>query len=87
MSNDQVRVNIYTTASDEFDLDGTTCLNYKVGQTATGRGVRLVSVTQESLLRQQGLYASNLEAVFSEHDWKCEQQFGNVTSFATEDVA
>ncbi|MDH5184295.1 MAG: hypothetical protein OEX12_10435 [Gammaproteobacteria bacterium] len=87
MSGDEERIKIYTTAMDVYDLDSTICLDYKIGQTASGRMVRLVSIDPDELLPQQNAYVQNLEASFTEHDWKCEQQFGNVTSFETEEVA
>lgn len=87
MSTDQERIKIYTTALDMYDMDGTICLDYKIGQNVSGRTVRLVSVDPDELVQQQGLYVTNLESALTEHEWKCEQQFGNMISFETGEVA
>jgi len=87
VSADEPRITMYTTALDMYDLDSTVCLDYKIGQTASGRAVRHVSIDADDLLQQQNVYVQNLESVFSEHDWKCEIQFGNVTSLKSESVA
>ena len=87
MSNEIARTLIYTTATYIYDLDDTECVNPKAGQTTSGRNVRLVSVHPDDVARQYAAYVSNLESALSEHDWKCEQQFGNVVAFESEAVA
>ena len=87
VTGDNTRITMYTTALDMYDLDSTVCLDYKIGQTVSGRSVRYVSIDADDLLEQQNIYVSNLESALTEHDWKCEIQFGNVISLKSEEVA
>lgn len=87
MSGEEPRITMYTTALDMYDLDSTICLDYKIGQTASGRAVRHVSIDADDLLQQQNVYVANLESAFTEHDWKIEIQFGNVIPLRDESVA
>ncbi|SFD22826.1 hypothetical protein SAMN05660831_01155 [Thiohalospira halophila DSM 15071] len=69
---------IYTTAQPVLDGERTRTLREGVGETATGRPVRLVEVPREYQEGQINAYLSNMEAAYSPHDWKVERQFGNV---------
>jgi hypothetical protein len=71
-------VRIYTTAQTNLDGDRTSTLREGVGETATGRPVRLVEVPKEYQEGQIRSYQTNMESAFTPHDWKLERQFGNV---------
>ena len=73
-----VTARIYTTAKSHLDGDRTVTLREEVGETATGRMVRLVEVPREYQRGQLNAYLTNMEAAYTPHDWKVERQFGNV---------
>lgn len=82
MSDDANLIHIYTTASYVLDLPSTIVLNSHAGTTATGRRVRMVGVNNEHEAKQKAQYISNLETALTEHEWKYELQFGNVSAAA-----
>ncbi len=81
------RTYIYTTAPDVLDLSQTQVLNNLIGETATGRPFRLVSVSADTINEQIKAYVSNMYCALSESDWKIEIQFGNVIETQLEQMA
>lgn len=79
MAEDSKLIPIYTTASYVLDLQSAEVLNSHVGATSTGRRIRVVGVRAEEVARQTSLYVASLETALSEHEWKVELQFGNVS--------
>jgi hypothetical protein len=81
------RIEIYTTASSMLDLQETHVLNSDVGETATGRPFRLVSVPEQAINEQIKAYVTSMHCALSSSDWKIEIQFGNIIEHAMEKSA
>lgn len=78
MSQEAKLIHLYTTADTWLDLPETQVLESKAGVTTSGRALRKVAVPEEEHNVQVKTYVSKLESALTEHEWKCEIQFGNI---------
>ncbi|MDH5360156.1 MAG: hypothetical protein OEX03_06300 [Gammaproteobacteria bacterium] len=81
MPNKLERIKIYTTATQDLDLEQTLCLHDNVGQSIEGKTVRLVHVLLNEFKLQYNSYVQNHEAALCAFEWQHEQQLGKMLAF------